>query len=40
VKCALGLILGEESGIWAPGSESIARYGDMWKFGAWDIRLA
>jgi hypothetical protein len=29
----LGLILGEESGIWALGLESIARNGDLWKFG-------
>jgi hypothetical protein len=36
----LGLILGEESGIWALGSESIARNGDLCKIEAWDIRLA
>jgi hypothetical protein len=36
----LGLILGEGNGIWALGSESIARNGDLWKFGAWDIGLA
>jgi hypothetical protein len=40
VKCALGLILGEESEIWALGSEFIARNGDLWKFGVWDIGLA
>jgi hypothetical protein len=34
VKCALGLILGEESGIWALGSESIARNGDLSEIGA------
>jgi hypothetical protein len=38
--CALGLILGEESGIWALGSESIAKNGDLWKFEVWDIGLA
>jgi hypothetical protein len=36
----LGLILGEESGIWALGSESIARKGDLSKIEAWDIGLA
>ena len=40
VKCLLGLILGEESGIWALGSESIAIKGSLCKIEAWDIRLA
>jgi hypothetical protein len=40
VKCVLGLNLGEESGIVALGLESIARNGNLWKFGVWDIGLA
>jgi hypothetical protein len=31
VKCALGLILGEENGIWALGSESMAIKGNLCK---------
>jgi hypothetical protein len=36
----LGLILGEESEIWALGSESIAIKGNLCKIEAWDIGLA
>jgi hypothetical protein len=36
----LGLIVGEESGIWTLGSESIARNGDLCKIEVWDIGLA
>jgi hypothetical protein len=40
MKCALGLILGEENGIWALGSELIARNSELCKIEACDIRLA
>jgi hypothetical protein len=40
VKCALGLILGEENGIWALGSELIARNGELNEIEAWYIGLA
>jgi hypothetical protein len=40
VKRALGLILGEESRIWALGSESMAIKENLCKFEAWDIGLA
>jgi hypothetical protein len=40
VKCALGLILGEEKGIWALGSELIAQNGELDKIEAWYIGLA
>jgi hypothetical protein len=36
VKCALGLIVGEENGIWALSSETIAGNGDLCKIEAWD----
>jgi hypothetical protein len=40
VKCVLGLNLGEESEFVALDSESIARNGNLWKTGVWDIGLA
>jgi hypothetical protein len=40
VKCALGLILGEESGIVALGLESMAIKGDLSETSAWVIGLA
>jgi hypothetical protein len=40
VNCALGLILGEENGIWALGLETVARNGELCKIEAWDIGLA
>jgi hypothetical protein len=36
----LGLILGEENGIWALSLETIARNEDLCKIEAWDIGLA
>jgi hypothetical protein len=39
VKCVLGLNLGEENGIWALGSETIAQNGDLSEIEAWYIGL-
>jgi hypothetical protein len=36
----LGLICGEENGIWALGSELIARNGELSEIEAWYIGLA
>jgi hypothetical protein len=36
----LGLNLGEENGIWALGSETIAQNGDLSEIEAWYIGLA
>jgi hypothetical protein len=36
----LGLNLGEENGIWAPGSETIVRNGELSEIKAWYIGLA
>jgi hypothetical protein len=40
VKCVLGLNLGEENGIWALGSETIARNGEFGEIEAWNVGLA
>jgi hypothetical protein len=40
VKCVLGLNLGEENGIWALGSETIARNGEFGENEAWSIGWA
>jgi hypothetical protein len=40
VKCVFGLNLGEENEIWALGSETIARNGELSEIDAWNIGLA
>jgi hypothetical protein len=40
VKCVLGLNLGEEKGIRALGSETIARNGELSEIKAWKLGLA